>query len=298
VDQLDAMRVLVAVGKCGSLSSAARALGVPVATASRKLAALEEHLGVRLLSRTTRKMSFTEAGQRYLETCRRVVAEVEDADRNLSGDARDLAGKLTVAAPVVFGRLHVLPIIVEFLRTHRGIDVRLALADRIVEMIDEEIDVAIRIAALPDSSLVAARVGTIRRITCASPVYLRERGVPGRPEDLASHDCITFTMLGSPERWSFPNRGAMRSVVVRSRLSVTTAEAAIDAAVAGLGVARVLSYQAAGAIAAGKLQVILERFEPEAVPVSVIHGEGRRPRAKVREFVDLATRRLRAVLRG
>jgi len=297
MDQLDAMRVYVAVAKAGSLSSAARTLGTPVATVSRKIAALEAHVGARLVSRTTRRMALSEAGQRYLDACQRVLAEVEDADRNVSVEDRELYGALTVTAPIVFGRLHVLPVVAEFLRAHRRADVRLNLDDRNVDMIDGGIDVAIRIGALPDSSLVATRVGSIRRVTCASPGYLRERGAPGKPEDLAAHDCITFTALASPERWSFPMERGSRTVVVRSRLTVPTAEAAIEAAVAGLGVTRVLSYQSAAAIGAGRLAPILERFEPAPVPVSVLHGEGRAPRAKVRAFVELATARLRAALR-
>lgn len=298
MDQLDAMRVFVAVARGGSLSSAARALGVPVATVSRKLAALEGHVGVRLLSRTTRRMALTDAGRRYLAACQRVLAEIDEADRSLSDEEEALSGALSITAPIVFGRLHVLPLVAEFLRAHRRVDVRLTLDDRNVDMIDAGIDVAVRVGDLPDSSLVAARVGSIHRITCASPDYLRERGAPAQPEDLVSHDCITFTVLAAPERWSFPTKRGLRSIAVRSRLTVTTAEAAVDAAAAGLGVTRVLSYQAASAIAAGRLTTILEHFEPPAVPVSVLHAEGRAPRPKVREFVRLATTRLRAVLRG
>ena len=297
MDQLDAMRVFAAVAKGGSLSSAARALGTPVATVSRKVAALEQHVGARLLSRTTRRMSLTDAGRRYLAACQRVLAEIEDADRSVSGE-EGVHGTLTVTAPIVFGRLHVLPVVAEFLRAHRHVDVRMILSDQNVDMIDEGIDVAIRIGALPDSSLVAIRLGSVRRITCASPDYLRELGTPSEPSDLASHDCITFTVLASPERWSFPTKRHSRSVVVRSRLTVTTAEAAIDAAAAGLGVTRVLSYQAAAAIAAGRLTTVLEPFEPAPVPVNVVHGEGRSPRPKIRAFVALITTRLRAALRG
>jgi DNA-binding transcriptional LysR family regulator len=255
-------------------------------------------VGVRLLSRTTRRTALTEAGRRYLDTCQRVLAEIEEADRSLTDEQQELHGVLAVTAPVAFGRLYVLPVVVEFLKAHPRLDVRLALDDRNVEMIDAGIDVAVRIGSLPDSSLVATRAGSIRSLTCASPDYLRERGCPARPEDLASHDCITFSVLASPERWSFPSGRGTRSVAVRSRLAVTTAEAAIDAAAAGLGVTRVLSYQAASAIAAGRLVPILERFEPAAVPVNVLHGEGRAPRAKLREFVEFAALRLRAALRG
>jgi DNA-binding transcriptional LysR family regulator len=298
VDQLEAMRVFVAVARGGSLSAAGRALGIPVATVSRRVAALEEHVGTRLLSRTTRRMALTEAGRRYLDSCRRVLAEIEDADRSVSGDGQEPYGELAVTAPVVFGRLHVLPVVVEFLGAHGRVDVRLTLADWNVDLIAEGIDVAVRIGPLPDSSLIAVRVGSVRRITCASPGYLRDRGTPARPEELGSHECITCTPLSSPDRWAFPTKRGLRSVAVRSRLTVTTAEAATDAAAAGLGVTRVLSYQAAAAIAEGRLVPILEGFEPAAVPVSLLHGEGRTPRPKVRAFVRLAAMRLRAALRG
>jgi DNA-binding transcriptional LysR family regulator len=298
LDQLEAMRVFAAVADRGSLSAAARALGVPVASVSRKLAALEAHTGGRLLARTTRRMALTDAGRRYLDAARRVLAEVEAADRGVAGDAGELHGSLAVTAPLVFGRLHVLPVVAEFLRAHPRVDVQLRLSDRNVELIDDGIDVAVRIGALPDSSLVAQRVGSVRRITCASPAYLRERGTPAVPDDLAAHDGIAFTMLAPGGRWPYPTRRGTRSVAVRARLTVTTAEAAVDAAMAGLGVARVLSYQAAAAIAAGRLVAILERFEPPAAPVSVLHAEGRTPRAKVRAFTGLATTRLRAALRA
>jgi DNA-binding transcriptional LysR family regulator len=298
VDQLDAMRVFVAVADGGSLSSAARRLGLPLASVSRRVAALEAHLGARLLSRTTRRMALTEAGRRYVERCRRLLGEVEEADHEAAGEQEEIGGPLAVTAPIVFGRLHVLPVAAEFLRCHPRADLRLLLADRMVELIDEGIDVAVRVGALPDSSLVALRVGSIRRIACASPAYLAARGVPLKPEDLSAHDCITFSVLSSSERWTFPARKGARSVPVRSRLVVTTAEAAVDAALAGLGVTRVLSYQAAEAIAAGRLRRILERFEPPPSPVSVLHGDGRAPRRKVREFVALAAARLRPALRA
>lgn len=298
VDQLDAMRVFVAISKSGTLSGAARALGQPLASVSRKLAALEAHLGARLASRTTRRVALTDAGRRYLEACRHVLAQIEEADLAVGEDARELSGALHVTAPVAFGRLHVLPVVIEFLRSHPRVDLRLALADRNLEWVDGGLDVAVRIGALSDSSLVATRVGSVRRICCANPGYLRERGTPAQPEDLASHDCISFEGLSSSERWSFPSKRGLRSVAVRSRLCIGTAEAAVDAAASGLGVTRVLDYQAAAAIDAGRLRPVLERFEPAPLPVSVLHGEGRAPRAKVRAFVSLATSRLRAALRS
>lgn len=298
MDQLEAMRVFVAVADAGNLSRAARALGVPVPSVSRKLAALEAHLDARLISRTTRRMALSEAGQRYLILCRRVIAEIDDAGRLLSSAQEEPQGPLSVTAPVVFGRLHVLPIVIEFLRAHPGVDIRFVLADRTLEMIDEGVDVAIRIGALPDSSLIATRVGAIRRITCASPAYLRAHGTPARPEDLSTHACISFVGIAAPDRWPYPSPRGVRSVEVHSRLSVTTAEAAIDAAEAGLGITRVLRYQAEASLAAGRLVRVLEKFEPPAAPVHVVHGEGHAPRAKVRAFAALAATRLRAALRG
>ena len=298
MDELGGMRVFVAIAAGGSLSAAARALGVPLASVSRRLAALEARLGARLLSRSTRRMAITETGARYLAAARRVLAEVEQLERSVSGEAGELDGRLAITAPIVFGRVYVLPVITEFLQRHPRIEVRLTLADRNFELIEESIDAAVRIGALPDSSLTAVRVGTMRRISCASPAYLKSRGTPAQPEELAAHDCISFSGLSSPERWAFPGKRGVRSVAVRSRLVVNTAEAAVDAAIAGVGVTRVLAYQAAAALADGRLVRVLERFEPPAVPVSIVHGERRAPRPKLREFVALAAERLRAALRG
>jgi DNA-binding transcriptional LysR family regulator len=298
LDQLEAMRVFVAVAERGSLSSAARSLGLPVASVSRKLAALEAHVGTRLLARSTRRMALSEPGLRYLESCREVLARVEHADRALAGAAREVQGTLVVTAPVAFGRLYVLPIVGELLARNPRLQVRLLLLDRVVSLIDEGVDVAVRIAALPDSSLVAQRVGAIRRITCASPDYLRANGTPERPEELVAHACITVPNLTSAERWSFPARGGTRSVAVTTRLEVNSPEAAVDAACAGAGIARVLSYQAAAALAGGRLRRILEDFEPAAIPVHVVHGDGGSPRPNVRAFTTLAVARLKAALRG
>ena len=292
------MRVFLAVAAAGSLSAAGRRLGLPVATVSRRIAALEEHVGARLVSRTTRRMALTDAGARYREACARVLEELEAADREVAGARDELSGPLVVTAPVMFGRLHLVPVVAEFLRAHPRVDVRLLLGDRNAELIDEGIDVAVRIGALPDSSLVAVRVGSIRRIVCASPEYLRARGTPSTPEGLAAHDCIAFAGIESAERWVFRAGGRALPVALRPRLVVTTADAAIDAALAGLGVTRVLSYQAAAGVAAGRLVPLLERFEPPAVPATVLHREGRSPRPKVKRFVSLAATRLRAALAG
>jgi len=293
MDQLEAMRAFVTVAESPSLSAAARRLGTPVASISRKLAALESHLGARLLTRSTRKMALTEPGERYVAECQRILDALDEADRVVSAGEQDVSGNLAVTAPVAFGRLHVVPVVAEMMRAHPALRVQLTLADRVIEMIGEGVDVAVRIAELPDSTLQARRVGTVARILCASPDYLSERGAPETPEGLAVHDCIAAANVATVTRWPFRTRHQTRSVEVQPKLTISTAEAAIDAAAAGLGITRVYSYQAAAAIAEGRLVRVLEGFEPAAVPVQVVHGEGRSPRAKVREFVKLAATRLR-----
>lgn len=286
------MQLFAAIGEAGSLSAAARRLGVPLPTVSRKLAQLESHLGVRLLTRTTRRFALTEPGQRYLESCRRLLAEIEEAERAAAGEYDAPRGRLNVTAPIVFGRLHVLPIVMDFLKTYPEVDLRLSLADRIVDLAEENLDVGVRIGALADSALIAARVGAVRLITCAAPGYLKQQAMPRHPADLARLHCVASTNL-APEQWLFHDRGEEIIVAVRARLTVTTAEAAIDAVMAGLGVTRVLSYQAAEAIRAEKLQRILRSFEPPELPVHLVHSEARLVPRKLRAFLDFAGPRLR-----
>jgi DNA-binding transcriptional LysR family regulator len=296
MDRFDAMSVLLAVTEAGSLSAGARRLGMPLATVSRKVSDLESHLHARLLNRGSRRLELTEAGRSYVEACRRILEEVGEAERAAAGEYRSPRGDLAITAPVVFGRLHVLPIIGAFLKAYPEIDVRLLLADRVVNLLEDHVDVALRIGQLPDSSLIAARIGSIRRVICGSPRYLGERGTPQRPRDLEGHDCVTFEGLMSPRFWTFRIGHTEVPVAIRSRLVVNSAEAAIDMAVAGIGLTRVLSYQVAEAERAGKLVGVLEEFEPEPVPVSLVHNaQGLRP-LKLRAFLDFATPRLKAVL--
>jgi DNA-binding transcriptional LysR family regulator len=296
MDRLAAINVFVAIAEAGSLSAAGRRLGMPLSTVSRYLAALEAQVGVRLITRTTRELALTEPGRHYLQSCRRIVAELEAAELRLAGEHQEPQGELAVTAPVVFGRLHVQPVVVEFLRMFPRVTARLLLVDRTVDLIEEGLDVSVRIGALPDSSLIAARVGSIRHITCASPAYLASRGRPSSPQELRNHDCISFTALSPVERWSFAGPKPQR-VNLHPRLTVNTAEAAIDAAVAGLGITRVLSYQAARPVAAGSLRLILENFEPEEMPVNILHREDRLPQAKVESFIAFAVPRLRKALK-
>jgi DNA-binding transcriptional LysR family regulator len=234
----------------------------------------------------------TEAGARFLEHARRLLAEVDAAERDAAGLHEAPRGELAVTAPVVFGRLHVLPVVLDFLDRWPEVTARLALLDRTVSLVEEGFDVAVRIGRLPDSSLIGARVGSIRRIVCASPAYLAAHGTPATPADLKSHRCVAFTGTTPTPEWGF----AGTSVRVRPHLVVDNAEAAVDAARAGLGVACVLGYQAVVDLRAGRLAVVLERFEPEARPVHLLHPAGRSPPAKVRTFLDAAVPRLREVL--
>ncbi|TPJ33605.1 LysR family transcriptional regulator [Mesorhizobium sp. B2-8-3] len=293
MDRLHAMSLFVATVEAGSLSAAARRVGVPLPTVSRKLSELEKHLGTRLLNRSTRRLTLTDPGQSYLIACRRILDEVSEAERSAAGEYLNPTGELAITAPVVFGRLHVLPVITGFLAIYPQVDVRLTLSDRITQLAEEHIDLAVRISELPDSAMVAIRIGSIRRIVCASPTYLALHGTPEKPSELAGHNCVTFEGLAAPATWTFGTGKTEIVVPVRSRLQVNTAEAALDAAIAGLGLTRVLSYQADAAVRAGALRVVLEPFEPPPWPVSLVHaGQGRLP-VKLRAFLDFAAPRLK-----
>ncbi len=290
------MAMLVTAVDAGSLSAASRRLGRPLATVSRKISALEAHLGTRLLNRSSRRLTLTDAGRSYVAACKRILDDVKEAERAAAGEYSAPRGELTVTAPIVFGRLHVLPVVADFLAAYPEIDIRMVLADRVVGLLEDRIDLAVRIGELPDSGLVATRVGAIRRVVCASPAYFAARGMPGSPGDLGAHDCITFEGFMAPDAWTFAIGRALASVPVHSRLVVNTAEAAIDAAIAGVGIARVLSYQIADAIGRGALAIALEAFEPAPWPVSLVYGGGLPLPLKLRAFLDFAAPRLKARL--
>ena len=292
MDRLEAMSILVTAVDAGSLSAAGRRLGIPLATVSRKVSELEGHLGTRIFNRTSRQLTPTDAGSAYITACRRILDEVEEAERTAAGEFRTPKGDLIVTAPIVFGRLHLLPVVVEFLRAFPEIDIRLVLADRLVDLLEDPVDVALRIGALPDSGLVAIRVGTIRKVVCASPAYLAAHGTPKTLDELRHHDCVTFQGLTAAGQWTFSEG----SLTPRARLIVDTAEAAIDAAVAGVGITRVLCYQAAAAARAGALSLILEDIEPPALPVNLVHTGERLLPLKLRAFLDFAAPRVRTHL--
>jgi len=296
MDRLKAMTVFVAVVEAGGFAAAARRLGMPTATVSRRVAELEQHLKARLLVRTTRQISLTESGRKFFDACRRLIEEFDAAERVAQGEFARPKGELSVTAPIVFGRLHVVPVVSEFLRAFPEVNVRLLLDDRNIDLIEEHIDAAVRIGELPRSSLVAMRLGSVRQVVCASPAYLSKFGVPQHPKELTGRDCITFYGLVSAERWNFRLGKKLATFSVRSRLAVTTAEAAIDAAVAGTGLTAVLSYQAAAPVRTKRLRIVLKAFEPPDMPVSLVRPGGRLVPAKLKAFVEFAGPRLRARL--
>jgi DNA-binding transcriptional LysR family regulator len=294
MDRLESMATLLAAVEAGSLSGASRKLGMPLATVSRKVSELETHLRVRLLNRSSRRLTLTDAGRSYVAACKRILEDIGAAERAAAGEYSAPRGEVIMTAPIVFGRLHVLPVVIAFLEAYPEIDVRLALADRVINLLEDHVDLALRIGELPDSSLVATRLGAIRRVVCASPRYFAERGTPKIPGDLAGHDCITFGGLTSAQEWIFTVGKSAKPVAVHSRLVVNTAEAAVDAAVASIGITRVLSYQAAAALRAGALTLALRAFEPAPSPVSLVHAGQPLLPLKLRAFLDFATPRLKA----
>jgi DNA-binding transcriptional LysR family regulator len=295
MDRFDSMATLIAAVDGGSLSAASRALGMPLATVSRKVSELEAHLRTQLVVRTSRRLALTEAGRAYVAASRRILDEIDDAERAASGEFRAPRGHLTITAPIVFGRLHVEPVVLQFLRAYPDITARLVLADHVVNLVEEHIDVAVRVGHLADSSTVATRLGTVTWVTCASPDYLEARGTPDTPEALAGHDCVMFEGLYSTNLWAFGRGQQAVAVPVRPRFSVNTADAAIAASIASAGITRVLSYQVSSAVAAGALRLILRPFEPEPLPVHLVYGGQSLLPLKLRAFLDFAAPRLRTV---
>ncbi|MBX9842625.1 MAG: LysR family transcriptional regulator [Xanthobacteraceae bacterium] len=290
MDRIDSVAVFAEVAERGSFSGAAKHLNRSAAAVTRAVAELEARLGVRLLNRTTRAVSVTEAGQRFLVGARRVLADLAEIEQGAAGQGQAPRGELRITAPIVFGRRHVLPLVTDFLGQYPEVSVRLALLDRPVDLVDDGLDAAIRIGTLADTSAIAVRVGEMRRIAVASPGYLERRGRPKSVADLAGHDVIAFAGIDRVERWRFAGGVEAR---IKPRLVVNTAEAAIDAAVAGFGITRVLSYQAADALSDQRLVRLLREHEAGATPVHVVYPEGRHPPPKLRAFLDAIVPRLR-----
>ena len=298
MDRIEAMTAFVGAIDEGSLAGASRRLGCSPAAVTRAIAGLERLFGTRLLHRTTRAIKLTEAGERYAASCRRILADLQEAELIAAGERSAPRGVLTITAPLFFGRLYVRPLVDAYLDAYRSVQARLLLLDRVVSLIDEGIDAAIRIGHLPESGLIAVKTGEVRRVACASPAYLRRCKPPQEPADLAAHDCIVLTGTLT-DTWSFasyPGSDSLKPVRVRPRLTVTEAEAAIASAAAGHGVTCVLSYQIERELKRGRLKLILEQFEPRPVPVHIVYSEARLSAAKTRAFVDFATPRLKKEL--
>lgn len=293
MDRLDLMTIFVAVAEAESFSGGARRLAMSPPAVTRAISALESRLAVKLLDRTTRYVRVTELGQRYLDDARRIIAEVDEAEDALVGINGTPKGQLTLTAPVLFGKMFVMPVVVEYLQRYPSMDVSALFLDRVVNIMEEGVDVGIRVGELPDSSLKAVRVGQIRRVLCASPQYLAEYGVPNHPHDLQQHRIVAATGVTPSVEWKFWQEQQALSVRLRPRLTVTTNDGAIESALAGFGVTRLMSYQIAHFVESGQLQILLADFESAPLPIHVLHREGRHKSARVRSFVDLVVERLR-----
>jgi DNA-binding transcriptional LysR family regulator len=295
MDRLEAMSTFLAVVEAGGLSAAARRSKTPLATVSRKISELESHLRTKLFNRSSSKLMLTDAGSAHLTACKRILADVTEAERTASGEYAAPTGELTLTAPVGLGRTHLIPILADFLKTYPDIKASLILTDRVLSLLQEQIDVGLRIGALPDSSLIAIRVGTTRRVICASPAYLAAHGTPCTPEDLAAHDCINYAGFASPEVWTLVSDKTTVAVPVHARLVVGSAEAACDAACAGIGITIALAYHMQAALRCGALTTLLDEFQPAPRPVNLVYTANRFLPIKVRAFLDFAAPRLKRV---
>ncbi|NOK32260.1 LysR family transcriptional regulator [Corallococcus exercitus] len=286
MDQLLTLRTFVAVARQGSFTAASRRLRISPSVATRAVAQLEERLGLALLTRTTRSVRLTERGQVYLESCQRLLEDLDEAERHVRGENAEPRGELSLSAPIVFGRLHVLPVVQKLLAAHPALSVRLHLSDRNQHLVDEGIDAAVRLGEMKDSGLIALKVGTVRRVLVASPRYVKQRGTPRSPAELIRHELIAFENLDATNEWRFGEKE--KAVRVQPRLTLNSADTAIAAAERGMGIARTLSYQVADAVLAGRLVLLLGAFAPPPVPVSLIYPGRRSASANVGAFVRTA----------
>lgn len=293
MDRLEAMTILLAAVDTGSLSAASRHLGIPLATVSRRVSELEEHLKIRLLLRGHRRIALTDAGRGYVAACRRIAEDIAEADRMAAGEYRAPQGELIISVPLVMGRTFVMPVVVEFLETYPDIRVDVQMTDRVVNLVQEHVDLAMRVGELPDSSLIATRVGLIRQMICASPAYLKRHGTPKKPADLMAHDCIVNKYFAFGDDWPFRVDGKLQTLSVSGRLFVNLSDAALVAATAGAGIARVWSYQVTDQLKARTLTGLLEAYEPPPIPISLIYPSQRQEPLKLRAFLDFAVPRLR-----
>jgi DNA-binding transcriptional LysR family regulator len=293
MDRLESMSILLTVVEAGSISAAARRLDIPLTTVSRRMSDLEGHLKTRLLTRSSRRIALTDAGKSYVAACKRILEDVVEAERVAAGEYTVPKGELNITAPLVLGRLYLVPILSEFLRTYPDIDVRLTLTDRLISLTEEGIDVAFRAGDLADSALVTTRIGTIHRVFAASPVYLQARGTPRRPADLLDHDCIGVEGFTGQSFWSL---GGNPDMSVHHRLIVNSTDAACDAARAGIGIVSVFSHQVATSFHDGTLVSVLPDYKRQSLPLSLIRPAGDYLPLKLRTFLDFVTPRLKTRL--
>lgn len=294
MDRFSEMQIFVAVAESEGFAAGARKLKISPPAATRAVADLEHRLGIKLLNRTTRYVRVTDAGQRYLDDCKRILAQVTEADEAAIGINAAPRGHLVITAPVLFGRMYVMPCVVAYLQKYPDTEISAMFVDRVVNMLDEGIDVALRVGELSDSSFKAIKVGTVRRVVCASPAYIEKYGLPLHPNDLSEHQIIVASSLSPNVEWRFLENKQSKIVRVKPRLTVTSNDAAIEAAVEGLGITRLISYQIAPELQNGQLKIILSEYEYPALPINILHREGRNSSAKVRAFIDLVAEKLKA----
>lgn len=292
MDKLEAMRVFIAVAQCESFVKASHQLNVSAPAVTRSIAHLEKRLGARLLTRTTRHVRLTDTGHRFLGDAKRILEDLDEAEAAVSGSYLDPAGTLSITAPVIFGQRYIVPIVAEYLATHPLVTVKLHLLDRITHLMEEGLDVAIRLGHLRESNLYALKVGSVERVICGSPEYFAKHGIPEEPNDLQRHDIVSNDSGDSSHYWMFSG-GDKVNVKVSSRFHCNQNTAAINAALIGVGIIRVLSYQVGEELEAGRLQRVLNEYETDALPVNIVHLDGRQANAKIRSFIDFAAERLR-----
>lgn len=293
MDRFHLISTFVAVVDTNGFAGAGRKLNMSPPAVTRAINELEAHLGLRLLTRTTRTVRVTDAGERYVQDCRRILAEMAEADDSVSGMHASPLGRLTVTAPALFGGLYVMPIVAEYLTRYPQVNASCIFLDRVVNLLDEGVDVAVRIGELPDSTMQAIRVGQVRRVICASPQYLAEHGIPQAPDELHAHTIISASSVTPNPEWRLRQGDEMIGVRLQARMTTTTNDSAAAAAVSGFGLTRLLSYQVAAHLKEGRLKTVLSEFEPAPLPIHVVHREGRQAPQRVRAFLDLAMERLR-----
>lgn len=287
MDRIDAMRAFVSVADLEGFAPAARKLGLSASAVTRLIASLENHLGARLLQRTTRSVTLTDVGARYLERARRILGDVEEAEASAQAERTQPSGRLVVSAPLMFGRLYVGPMMSAYLKKYPDVSAELRLSDRMINLVDEGVDIAVRIGHLADSSVVARAVGDMRRVVVGAPRYLKAHGTPSKPSDLAGHEIIQFAGASSLSEWRFTENGRDLRIPHVSRFTTNSTDAAVLHAEQGGGLVGVLAYQAADSIKAGRLKIVLADYEPPPMPIHLVYPTSRLLSAKVRAFVDL-----------